>query len=893
MSILRYFGKLCAAFPHFKKAGSGTVMDWVKQQTRSHRTRPCLILCLPIVASLCPISAIATEVVPLTLRETVQEADAIVSGTIVSKTTRWGNDSRRWMLTEYALSVDEVITGASESRGATVLLTWWGGTIDGETQTVTDVRLPRLGEKLILMLKPGWRAHNTLTPVVGFNQGLFSVVIEATTNISTVQDATGNPVVLIQDQLKRRDELDFVSTATARTIDETAFIHWLREHVGAIKAAPVKARPSVDPNDPRVLKPVFKTPSDRTGSHGLAFPQMIQSDVPTTDPPSAGPKIPAPPNVAAQSAIPAISPEAPLPDYSNQKTRLAMLPDYSTQHQAYPPIVVNNFPASFTPWSPEDQYQMSKWNYYAPDVFRVYTTPTGTFAWQDGVFDLDGWVSSATMQQVYGFGWDAGVIAVAIPRYDGGGWIIETDIAMNPAFSYTLDDEWVYNGSSAQGFRQTLIHELGHMHGLEHNFNFLSVMDYMPSYYRCFGIPYMDDAAGIRFEYPSNVVGRNDLGVYLYYSSGFQSVSDSSYPSSVSPGGSLTVSNFHLENVGTTTISVPTLEWYLTAQRNYNAAYYFLGSTTHSSLAPFNYFLTSRTLSVSANIPPGTYYLGAFIRNDDGAGQSSFPFNNNLAFSRTRITVGPSGGNAPKPDFNGDGKADIVWQNNSTGQHTIWLMNGTAYMGSADLISTSLAWQIATTGDFNNDGKVDVYWQNTQTGQIAIQLMNGTTTMGWVDFTFPTAWKIVGTGDFNGDGKTDILWQNTQNGQVTIWLLNGTTTVGWADLFFNVPLSWTIVGTGDFNGDGKVDILWHNTQTGQVSIQLMNGTATTGWANPITASLAWRIAGASDLNSDGKVDILWQNTQTAQRTIQLMNGTVTMGWADLFQGQPEWEMRNH
>ena len=246
-----------------------------------------------------------------------------------------------------------------------------------------------------------------------------------------------------------------------------------------------------------------------------------------------------------------------------------------------------------------------------------------------------------------------------------------------------------------------------------------------------------------------------------------------------------------------------------------------------------------------------------------------------------------------KPDFNGDGKADILWQNNSTGQHTIWLMNGTTYMGSGDLISTSLAWQIATTGDFNNDGKVDVYWQNTQTGQISIQLMNGTTTMGWVDFTFPTAWKIVGTGDFNGDSKTDILWQNIQNGQVTIWLLNGTTTVGWVDLFFNVPLSWTIVGTGDFNGDGKVDILWLNTQSGQVSIELMNGTGTTGWANPITASLAWRIAGASDFNGDGKTDILWQNTQTAQRTIELMNGTVTMGWADLFQGQPEWEMRNH
>jgi hypothetical protein len=753
MSILRYFGNL-------------------------YRTRPHLILYLTlyltIAASLCPTAAIATEVVPLTLRETVQEADAIVSGTIVSKTTRWGNDFRRWMITEYALSVDEVITGAAETRGATVLLTWWGGTMDGETQTVSDVRLPRIGEKLILMLKPGWRAHNTLTPVVGFNQGLFSVVVEATTNISTVQDATGNPVVLVQDQLKRRDELDFVSTATTRSIDETAFIQWLREHVDAIKAAPVKARPFVDPNDPRVLKPVFKTPSNPTGSRGLAFPQMIPSDEPKTESPSAGPNIPASPNMAVQSVMPGILPEAPMPDNSNQqKSFFDILPDFSTQHQAHPPIVVNNFPASLAPWSPEDQYQMSKWNYYA-DVFRVYTTPTGTFAWPDGVFDLAGWVSSATMQQVYGFGWDPGVIAVAVRRWDGGGWFLEVDIAMNPAFSYTLDDEWVYNGGSAQGFRQVMIHELGHMHGLEHNFNFLSVMNYMPSYFRFFGLPYMDDAAGIRFEYPSNVVSRTDLGVYLYYSSGFQSVSDSSYPSSVSPGGSLTVSNFHLENVGTTTISVPTLEWYLTAQRNYNAAFYYLGSTTHSSLAQFSYFLTARTLSVPTNIPQGTYYLGAYIRNDGGASQSSFPFSNNLAFSRLRITVGSGGGSATKPDFNNDGKSDILWQNNGTGERRIWLMNGSQPPVSIFLATLDPQWQMASNGDFDRDGQVDILWQHSVTGERRIWLMNGVQPRVSIFLaTLTPQWQMTGTGDFDRDGQVDILWQHTATGERRIWLMDG------------------------------------------------------------------------------------------------------------------------
>ncbi|MEO8663245.1 MAG: hypothetical protein ABI693_32605 [Bryobacteraceae bacterium] len=565
--------------------------------------------------------AFASEELSLSLRETVRQADAIALGTVTAKQSRWGDGTRRWMVTDFSFSVEQVIY-SSERNGAiapTVSLTYWGGTINGETQAISDVRLPAIGERLIVMLGPDWARQTGFTPIVGLNQGLF-VVGAASGGAESVRDAAGLTLALGSDgQVLRRAS---AGMAQSPDVNLPAFLGWVSANIAAIKAGPSELPAFTAPG---ALRGIAKTPSfSRSGA-----PAGVSS--PRIDPPAAVP-----------TAIPLVPPV----DSSNQGgialNRPAVNPNFSTSHQAHLPIVVNNFPDSFAPWSPEDEYQMSKWNYYGSDVFRVYTTPSGTYSWPDGVFDLAGWPSSSDLMAVYGSGWGSTTIGVTFLRYDSGGWIIEADIALNPAFGFTLDDEWVYNGSSAQGFRQVMTHELGHMHGLDHQFNFLSVMNYMPSAFRFFGIPYMDDAAGIRFEYSSNAVPITDLGVYLYYESGYQSVTDATYPSSVVAGNSMTVNNYHIENVGTTTISTPTVEWYLSAARNYNGFYVYLGSTTYSSLAPFTYFTPSSvaaTFTVPASLAPGNYYLGAFIRNDAGAGQSGFPFSNNFAFSRLTTRV--------------------------------------------------------------------------------------------------------------------------------------------------------------------------------------------------------------------------------------------------------------
>jgi uncharacterized repeat protein (TIGR03806 family) len=246
----------------------------------------------------------------------------------------------------------------------------------------------------------------------------------------------------------------------------------------------------------------------------------------------------------------------------------------------------------------------------------------------------------------------------------------------------------------------------------------------------------------------------------------------------------------------------------------------------------------------------------------------------------------------PSSDFNGDGQSDLLWQNTSTGERSVWLMNGTAYQSGAGLGVVPTAWSIAGSGDFNGDGKPDILWQNSATGERVIWMMNGTNFLGGVYLAVvPTAWSIAGTGDFNGDGQTDILWQNTSTGDRVLWLMDGTGFLAGFDLTL-VSTDWSIAGVADFNGDGEPDILWQNTVTGERGIWLMNGTTYASGVALGVVPTAWSIAGTGDFNSDGKPDILWQNTATGERVVWLMNGTTFQSGVSLGVIPTVWSIRD-
>ncbi|PYX50222.1 MAG: hypothetical protein DMG76_35290 [Acidobacteria bacterium] len=235
-------------------------------------------------------------------------------------------------------------------------------------------------------------------------------------------------------------------------------------------------------------------------------------------------------------------------------------------------------------------------------------------------------------------------------------------------------------------------------------------------------------------------------------------------------------------------------------------------------------------------------------------------------------------------DFDGDGKADILWRNSATGENYIYFMDGTAIKPTEGFIRTvaDQNWQVAGVGDFDGDGKADILWRNSATGQNYLYPMNGLAikgTEGYLRTVADPHWQVAGVGDFDGDGKTDVLWRNSSTGENYIYLMNGTAIAGAGYLRTVADQSWQVAGIGDFDGDGKADVLWRNSSTGENYIYPMNGLvikATEGFIRTV-ADQTWKVAGIGDYDGDGKADILWRNSATGDNYLYPMNGTTILG----------------
>ena len=134
-------------------------------------------------------------------------------------------------------------------------------------------------------------------------------------------------------------------------------------------------------------------------------------------------------------------------------------------------------------------------------------------------------------------------------------------------------------------------------------------------------------------------------------------------------------------------------------------------------------------------------------------------------------------------DFDGNGSPDILWHHQVSGELYVWFLDGTVTTTGAFLTPSAFAdtrWQIRGIADFNGDGKVDVLWHEQTTGDLYVWFLDGTVTTTGAFLTpsrlADTRWQIRRVADFDKDGKVDVLWHNQVNGELFVWVLDGTVT---------------------------------------------------------------------------------------------------------------------
>jgi hypothetical protein len=204
-------------------------------------------------------------------------------------------------------------------------------------------------------------------------------------------------------------------------------------------------------------------------------------------------------------------------------------------------------------------------------------------------------------------------------------------------------------------------------------------------------------------------------------------------------------------------------------------------------------------------------------------------------------------------DFDGNGKADLVWIDASRNVF-MWLGNGSGF--TYKLTHTHGAeWTLAGVADINGDRRDDLLWYSPQLQQLVVWYMNGFTRTGYRVFAVPAGYHFAGSGDFNGDGKGDLLWDNAAR-DLYMWIGSGTS---FSSTYLRTYQSgWNLIGTRDINGDGRSDLQWRNQSSSEVTYWLMNGTAL-DFYRLFNIDPGLRSQGAGDLNGDGFADLIWRN----------------------------------
>jgi FG-GAP-like repeat/RTX calcium-binding nonapeptide repeat (4 copies) len=150
-------------------------------------------------------------------------------------------------------------------------------------------------------------------------------------------------------------------------------------------------------------------------------------------------------------------------------------------------------------------------------------------------------------------------------------------------------------------------------------------------------------------------------------------------------------------------------------------------------------------------------------------------------------------------DFNGDGKSDILWRSDF-GELALWLMDGNTVTYASELTGFNSylepTRQLVGINDFNGDGRSDLMWQDNKGLIFWGQFFTTEGSLGLTQSSLggSAGFKVVGTGDYNADSKADILLRDA-TGANAIWTLDGSNILSQQFIDSTDP-NWSVTPAG-------------------------------------------------------------------------------------------------
>jgi hypothetical protein len=177
--------------------------------------------------------------------------------------------------------------------------------------------------------------------------------------------------------------------------------------------------------------------------------------------------------------------------------------------------------------------------------------------------------------------------------------------------------------------------------------------------------------------------------------------------------------------------------------------FWFLGAS-HSTVRAVNAFASS---DVSFRIAGAGDLDGdgrpeLILRKASSGQNAAWFFNSDGAFVRGLYLPSLAGTTrdiVAEEDFDGDGRADLLFRNSTSGANNVWFLSGTAIKSQANWPSMQTSMRLAAFGDYDGDGLCDVAWRDDVAGLNAIWLMSGSGLKrgAYLPMTTPSL-KIVG-----------------------------------------------------------------------------------------------------------------------------------------------------